>query len=106
MPTLTYAPFCQYQMPMAALYCRTYRQYSPDFLSEVRRAACQQHAFWAARPFRKARKWTIADVGQQGAAAYRQPASANLPAWSPFAAMCLAACQRLRRWHAYSEALA
>src|SRR5580765_2765245 len=46
--------------------------------------------------------WTIVDVGQLGAAAYRSPASAPA-AYSPFGAMVLSAMRRLRRWHAYAD---
>lgn len=102
MPTLTYVPFCQYQLPMTALYCRTYRQYLPDELSDVGRAACQRRAFYASAPFRKTPHWTIADVGQQGAAAYRKPRRA-MPARNGFEAMLLDAIRHMRRWSRYSD---
>jgi len=46
--------------------------------------------------------WTIVDVGDLGASAYRQAASAPA-AYSPFAAMVLGAVAHMRRWRYYAS---
>lgn len=51
----------------------------------------------------RAPRWTMPDTYGQGAAAYRQAASAP-PAWTPLQAAMLDAIRRMRRWSYYADA--
>jgi hypothetical protein len=104
MPNLETLP----ALPEAAFRARCYGDWTDSVfctLSANRYVACrlpesQRRRALASFTLAILPHWTICDVGDRGAAAYRQPASAP-PALSPFAAMALEAVRHLRRWHAY-----
>lgn len=67
----------------------------------ARRSDAQRRRALAAFTLATVRHYTIVDCFQNGAAAYYAAPATRTPLYSPFGAMVLDACQRLRRWSYY-----
>lgn len=49
-------------------------------------------------------RWLIVDTANNGAEAYRKPASKRIPLYSPLQCAILEALRHMRRWHRYADA--
>jgi hypothetical protein len=108
MPNLETLTDAAVALPATAYHATRYADWTDSVLCSIgaRHAACrltdaQRRRALASFTLPTVPQWTICDVGDRGAAAYRSPASVPA-AYSPFGAMVLACLSTVRRQRYYA----